>query len=57
MMVKPTAPHPMVSISNQIGALATGPGFLDEGAKKFPPLLILLLLVKVFEPSTLGFFS
>ena len=39
MMVKPTAPHPMVSISNQIGALATGPVFLDEGSKKFFPLL------------------
>ncbi len=40
MMVKPTAPHPMVSISNQIGALATGPAFLDEGSKKFSPLLM-----------------
>ena len=40
MMVKPTAPHPMVSISNQIGALATGPVFLDEGSKKFSPLLM-----------------
>jgi hypothetical protein len=47
----------MVSISNQIGALATGPVFLDEGSKKFTPLLILLLVVKVFEPSTLEFFS
>ena len=36
MMVKPTALHPMVSISNQIGALATGTVFLDEGSKKFP---------------------
>ena len=40
MMVKPTAPHPMVSISNQIGALPTGPVFLDEGSKKFSPLLM-----------------
>ena len=54
MMVKPTALHPMVSISNQIGALATGPVFLDEGSKKFYPLLILLLVVNVFEPSTFG---
>ena len=46
MMVKPTALHPMVSISNQIGALATGPVFLDEGSKKFYPLLILLLVVE-----------
>ena len=40
MMVKPTAPHPMVSISNQIGALPTGPVFLDEGSKNFFPLLM-----------------
>ena len=40
MMVKPTAPHPMVSISNQIGALPTGPVFLDEGSKNFSPLLV-----------------
>ena len=40
MMVKPTAPHPMVSISNQIGALATEPVFLYEGSKKFFHLLM-----------------
>ena len=40
MMVKPTAPHPMVSISNQIGALPTRPVFLDEGSKNFSPLLV-----------------
>ena len=49
-MVKPTALHPMVSISNQIGALATGPVFLDEGSKKFFPLLIIFLVVNLFEP-------
>ena len=54
MMVKPTALHPMVIISNQVGELATGPVFLDEGSKKFFPLLILLLVVNVFEPSIFG---
>ena len=49
MMVNPTALHPMVSISNQIEALATGTVFLDEGSKKFYPLLILLLVINVFE--------
>ena len=48
MMVNPTALHPMVSISNQILALANGTVLLDEGSKKFPPLLILLLVVNVF---------
>ena len=54
MMVKPTALHPMVSISNQIGTLATGPVFLDEGSKKFYLLLVFLLVVSVFEPLTFG---
>ena len=47
MMVKPTALHPMVSISNQIGALATGPVFLDEGSKKLP-LLINTIIVDCY---------
>ena len=40
MMVKPIAPHPMVSISNQIGALITGPVFFDEDSKKFSSLIM-----------------
>ena len=47
MMVNPTALHPMVSISNQIGALATGTVFLDEGSKNFT--LLILLQINVFE--------
>ncbi len=57
MMVKPTALHPMVSISNQIGALATGLVFIDDGSKKFTSLLNVLLMVNVFEPSNFRLFA